>query len=56
MHTLPRRATSTLRAFLDSEAAGGVLLMIATGLALNTANSPGGGGYFHALHVHGLGP
>jgi len=52
---MPRRAVSALRAFLRSEAAGGVLLMIAAAAALVVANSPLAEGYFHALHAY-LGP
>jgi len=45
------RAISALRAFLQSEAAGGLLLMGSAALALAVANSPLAEGYFHALHV-----
>ncbi|MBI1683710.1 Na+/H+ antiporter NhaA [Caulobacter hibisci] len=48
-------SVSALRAFLRSEAAGGVLLMIAAAAALVVANSPLADGYFHALHAY-LGP
>ncbi|MDG2533661.1 Na+/H+ antiporter NhaA [Sphingomonas sp. HITSZ_GF] len=44
-----------LRAFLESEAAGGILLMLASALALIVANSPLATDYFHLLHVE-LGP
>jgi NhaA family Na+:H+ antiporter len=44
-----------LREFLDSEAAGGVLLMAAAALALMVANSPLAPAYFHALHAPLLG-
>jgi len=41
---------SALREFLESEAAGGILLMIAATLAMLVANSPWSSGYFHWLH------
>jgi NhaA family Na+:H+ antiporter len=40
-----------MRAFIVSEAAGGIVLMAASALALVVANSPLAGAYFHALHV-----
>lgn len=46
---------SALRAFLRSEAAGGILLMGAAALAMIVANSPLSAAYFHALHVQ-VGP
>ncbi|NLS07957.1 Na+/H+ antiporter NhaA [Rhizobium sp. P32RR-XVIII] len=49
------RIQSTLRRFLDNEAAGGLVLMAAAALALDVANSPLADAYFHALHVH-IGP
>lgn len=52
---MPTRAVSALRAFLRSESAGGVLLMIAAAAALVVANSPLAQAYFHALHAH-VGP
>ncbi len=42
---------SALRAFLSSEAAGGVLLMAAAGLALVVANGPLADAYHHLLHA-----
>lgn len=45
-----KSARSALRAFLDSEAAGGILLMIAAMLAMIIANSPIAENYFHLLH------
>ena len=45
---------SALRAFLDSEAAGGIVLMAAAALALLAANGPFGEAYRHTLHL-GLG-
>ena len=45
---------SALRAFLDSEAAGGIVLMAAAALALLAANGPFGEAYHHLLHA-GLG-
>ena len=50
-----RGFVSTLRAFLTSEASGGVLLMAAAALALAIANSPWAPFYFAALHAD-LGP
>lgn len=44
----PRR--SALRAFLSSEAAGGIILMAAAALAMLVANSPLGDAYHHLLH------
>ncbi len=49
------RARSALRHFLDSEAAGGILLMAAAALALVVANGPLGAAYQHVLHA-GIGP
>ena len=45
------RPPSVLREFLDSGAAGGVLLMVAALLALLVANSPLSERYFQLLHV-----
>lgn len=47
----PPRKPSVLREFLDSGAAGGVLLMAAAVLALFVANSPLAGAYFAALQA-----
>ena len=47
----PTRRTSVLREFLDSEAAGGILLMGAAALALFIANSPLAENYFQLLHA-----
>lgn len=49
------RINSTLRRFLDSESSGGLLLMAVTAVAILTANSPLGPGYFSALHAY-VGP
>lgn len=49
------RVAAATRAFIASEAAGGVVLMAASALALVVANSPLAGGYAHLLHM-GLGP
>jgi Na+:H+ antiporter, NhaA family len=46
-----RTKPSLLQEFLDSEASGGVLLMLAAGLALLLANSPWAGTYFAVLHA-----
>ncbi|MER9636417.1 Na+/H+ antiporter NhaA [Mesorhizobium sp. M0228] len=50
-----KRLVSMLREFLDSEAAGGLILMAAAALALIVANSPLSEAYFSALHAY-LGP
>jgi NhaA family Na+:H+ antiporter len=52
---LSRRPLSVLRAFLDSEAAGGLVLMAAAALALVVANTPLAPAYFAALHAY-VGP
>ncbi len=44
------RPRSALREFIDSESAGGLVLMAAAALALFVANSPLAGPYFAALH------
>ncbi|TGQ65600.1 Na+/H+ antiporter NhaA [Mesorhizobium sp. M00.F.Ca.ET.186.01.1.1] len=49
------RPVSVFREFLDSEAAGGIVLMAAAALALIVANSPLSEPYFSALHAY-LGP
>src|SRR6218665_2717067 len=48
---IPTRRRSALRHFLDSEAAGGLLLMAAALLALLAANGPLGEAYRHLLHA-----
>jgi NhaA family Na+:H+ antiporter len=50
-----RRPFSMLRAFLDGQASGGLVLMAAAALALVVANSPLAPAYFGALHAY-LGP
>ena len=47
------RPISAARDFLQSEAAGGVVLMVAAALGLIAANSPWSAGYFAALHLQG---
>ncbi|CDX13534.1 sodium-proton antiporter [Mesorhizobium sp. SOD10] len=49
------RPKSILREFLDGEAAGGIVLMVAAALALIVANSPLAETYFAVLHAY-LGP
>lgn len=49
------RPKSILREFLDGEAAGGIILMVAAALALIVANSPLAETYFAVLHAY-LGP
>lgn len=48
---IARRPRSAMRQFLRSEAAGGILLMVAAALAMVVANSSLGWTYFHALHL-----
>ncbi|MBZ9798875.1 Na+/H+ antiporter NhaA [Mesorhizobium sp. ES1-4] len=55
MQDLKQRPISVFREFLDSEAAGGIVLMAAAALALIVANSPLAGTYFAVLHAY-LGP
>ncbi|MER8372719.1 Na+/H+ antiporter NhaA [Mesorhizobium sp. M1406] len=55
MRDLKQRPVSVFREFLDSEAAGGIVLMAAAALALIVANSPLAETYFSALHAY-LGP
>jgi NhaA family Na+:H+ antiporter len=47
-----RRSATAIRHFLNSEAAGGYVLMASAALALVVANSSLSEGYFHALHIH----
>src|SRR3954447_15716703 len=49
------RLVSVLRDFLESEAAGGLILMGAAALALVVANSPLSGFYFETLHFYVFG-
>jgi NhaA family Na+:H+ antiporter len=53
--TSPNRPSSVLRSFLESEAAGGLVLMAAAALALIIANSVWSTAYFDALHAY-VGP
>jgi NhaA family Na+:H+ antiporter len=46
-----RPTRSALRNFLDSEAAGGILLMVAAAFAMFVANSPMAEAYHHLLHA-----
>jgi len=46
-----RVRSSVLREFLASEAAGGIVLILAAALAMIAANSTFAGGYAHLLHV-----
>ncbi|PZV38073.1 Na+/H+ antiporter NhaA [Mesorhizobium kowhaii] len=55
MQDLKQRPVSVFREFLDSEAAGGIILMVAAALALIVANSPLSETYFAALRAY-LGP
>jgi len=49
--TITKKTRSVLRDFLQQEAAGGIVLMVAAALALAVANSPWGDAYFHLLHL-----
>ncbi len=49
------KSRSAIRAFLDSEAAGGILLMVAAALAMVFANSPWASAYFSTVNAN-LGP
>jgi NhaA family Na+:H+ antiporter len=49
------RPIDAFRAFLDSSAAGGIILMVAAALALIVANSPLASTYADTLHAH-IGP
>lgn len=51
----PIRPVSPLRQFMDSEVAGGIVLMVAAALALIVANSPLSATYFSALQFD-IGP
>ncbi|TRC75064.1 Na+/H+ antiporter NhaA [Mesorhizobium sp. WSM4307] len=55
MQDLKQRPVSVFREFLDSEAAGGIILMVAAALALIVANSPLAETYFSVLHAY-IGP
>ncbi|GLQ81447.1 Na(+)/H(+) antiporter NhaA [Mesorhizobium huakuii] len=55
MQDLKQRPVSVFREFLDGEAAGGIILMVAAALALIVANSPLAETYFSILHAY-LGP
>ncbi len=52
---IKNRIGTTLRAFLESEAAGGLILMAVAALAIFTANSALAPVYFSALHLY-VGP
>ncbi len=49
---LPLRLSTSIREFLDGEAAGGVVLMVSAALALLIANSPFAQTYFSILHSY----
>jgi NhaA family Na+:H+ antiporter len=55
MQDQKQRPVSIFREVLDSEAAGGIVLMAAAALALIVANSPLAEAYFDALHAY-IGP
>jgi Na+:H+ antiporter, NhaA family len=50
--SLPLRLSTSIKEFLDSEASGGIVLMIAAALALIIANSPLASAYFDVLHAY----
>lgn len=52
---MSKTGNPTFRRFLDSEASGGIVLMIVAALAIATANSPLAPAYFDGLHTY-LGP
>lgn len=47
----PKRLSNVITEFLNSEAAGGIVLMVSAALALWVANSSLAEQYFHTLHV-----
>ena len=47
----PKRLSNAITEFLNSESAGGIVLMASAALALLVANSPLAAQYFHVLHV-----
>jgi Na+:H+ antiporter, NhaA family len=49
---MPQRLSTAITEFLQSEAAGGLVLMFAAAFALVIANSPWAAGYFDALHAY----
>ncbi|MBX4372993.1 Na+/H+ antiporter NhaA, partial [Mycobacterium tuberculosis] len=51
MDMTKKRPASVLRDFLDSEAAGGIILMFIAALAMAVANSPVAENYFHLIHA-----
>ena len=52
---MPHQPLSAIRAFLRTEAAGGIVLMLAAIAAMGVANSPLAPGYFKLLQLH-VGP
>jgi Na+:H+ antiporter, NhaA family len=48
--SLPKRLSATIKDFHDSEAAGGIILMVSAALALIIANSPFAQSYFDILN------
>lgn len=46
-----KKTSSALRIFLQSEVAGGLILMAVAALAMFVANSPWADSYFHAIHA-----
>ncbi|WP_128253709.1 Na+/H+ antiporter NhaA [Falsirhodobacter deserti] len=54
-HQSGRGGNRSFRSFLQSEASGGIILMVVAALAIIVANSPFQTQYFHLLHIY-LGP
>ncbi|MEY4999233.1 MAG: hypothetical protein RIS00_1277, partial [Pseudomonadota bacterium] len=48
---IKRKPASALRNFINSEAAGGIILMLVAALAMLIANSPLAYDYFHLIHA-----
>ncbi|MBQ9350662.1 Na+/H+ antiporter NhaA, partial [Phyllobacterium sp.] len=46
------RLTASFRSFIESEASGGIILMVVAALALIIANSPLSDGYFGLLKTY----
>jgi Na+:H+ antiporter, NhaA family len=53
--SLPLRLSTSIREFIDSEASGGIVLMVSAALALVIANSPLATAYFGVLHAYACG-
>jgi NhaA family Na+:H+ antiporter len=51
IQAIKRKPASALRNFINSEAAGGIILMLVAALAMLIANSPMAYDYFHLIHA-----